>query len=139
MGWHLLSSFWVPGPISTVARHHEMRAWMETGQRTEAGSLLLKTSGTVTQMAEARTMGSWTSYPIPLNLSLLCRSPLHLHPAWRSTGTQEAILTILTASVFGHHRLARNIAWTIIFQLANKILSVLISMLQGRKQRHKGT
>lgn len=71
MGWHLLSSFWVPGPISTVARHHEMRAWMETGQRTEAGSLLLKTSGTVTPDGRSQDHGildelSHPSEPQPL-------------------------------------------------------------------------
>lgn len=139
MGWHLLSSFWVPGPMYTVASHHEMRAWMETGQRTKVGSLLLKTSGTVTPDGRSQDRGTLGKLSHPSEPQPPLSITSALHPAWGSTSTQEAILAILTASIFGHHQLARNITWTITFHLANKIASVLISVLQGRKQRHKGT
>lgn len=126
MCWHLLSSFWVLGPIYTVARYHEMRAWMETGQRTKVGSLLLKTSGTVTPDGRSQDRGTLGKLSHPSEPQPPLSSPLRLHPASCSAGTQEAILTILTASIFGHHQLARNITWTITFHFANKISSVLL-------------
>lgn len=58
MGWHLLSSFHVPGHIHIVMWHHEMRPWVETGQRTKVDFFLLKTSGTATPDGRSQDCGA---------------------------------------------------------------------------------
>lgn len=90
------SIYWVPsmffyvlGPIHTYCdKHHEMRPWIESGQRIKVGFLLLKTSGVTTPDGRSHTCGTWANYSIHRSLRCLSWSSLYLHPAWHSIDTQ---------------------------------------------------